>query len=226
MAAVEPLCIDAVHPLHAGRERRALALDDQVEMRVHQAPGDDPPAALEDLPSEQRQQELAFGVVGDDGRRPHAAHGDVVDPRRRELVAWDSWHGDEASCAQTRPGPPLRILHAYARESARSPWRRGPPGTVPAVSARPGSGRRGGQSPGAVDARSGGQRGLSPILCHGMARASGEGQAVRRRACGDTRSGLRRGSCSCSCSRSRGGSTISSALVPPTRCQTSWGSGT
>src|SRR5438093_1252906 len=48
--AVELLRIDAVHTLHAARERRELALDDEVQAGVHQAPSDDPPAALEHLP--------------------------------------------------------------------------------------------------------------------------------------------------------------------------------
>jgi hypothetical protein len=53
--AVELLRVRAVHALHPGGERREHALDDEVEVRVEQAPREDPPPALEDLAREERE---------------------------------------------------------------------------------------------------------------------------------------------------------------------------
>jgi len=80
---VELLRVGSVHPLHAGRQRPELALDDQMEMGVHQAPRDHPPAALENLSREQREHEPALGIGGEDRRRPDPADRDVEEPVRR-----------------------------------------------------------------------------------------------------------------------------------------------
>src|SRR5213080_225533 len=63
---VELLRVDAVHALHARRERRERALDDEMQVGVHQAPGEDPPASLQDLACEQTEQKAALVVVPND----------------------------------------------------------------------------------------------------------------------------------------------------------------
>jgi len=77
---VELLRVDAVHALHAGRERRERALDDEVQVCVHQAPGEDPPGSLQDLACEQTEQEEALVVVPNDRGGGDAKNRDVVRP--------------------------------------------------------------------------------------------------------------------------------------------------
>jgi hypothetical protein len=93
VAAVERLSMSAVHPLHPRRERREHALDDEVEVRVEQAPRDDPPLALDDLAGEEAEQEEAISIVTDDRDRVHAEDRHVVRADWREVAARDSRHG-------------------------------------------------------------------------------------------------------------------------------------
>jgi len=83
MPAVERLGMSAVHPLHHHRERRKHALDDEVEVRVEQAPRDDPPLPLDDLAGEEAEQEEAISIVTDDRSRVHAEDRHVVRTDRR-----------------------------------------------------------------------------------------------------------------------------------------------
>jgi hypothetical protein len=88
---VELLCVDAVHALHARRERRERALHDEMEVSVHQAPGKDPPASLQDLACEQPEQKEALVVAPDDRGGRDAEDRDVVRPVLRKVAARDSW---------------------------------------------------------------------------------------------------------------------------------------
>jgi len=92
MAPVELLRVRAVHALHPGRERRQHALDDEVEVRVHQAPGEDSPVAFEDLAREQAEEEAAVAVVADDRGRVDAQDRDVVHADGGKPASRDSWH--------------------------------------------------------------------------------------------------------------------------------------
>jgi hypothetical protein len=92
VAPIELLSVRPVHALHPRRQRRELALDDEVQVGVHQAPHEDPPAALRDLASEEREEEEPFAVVPDDGGRGDAENRHVVRPDRRKVAARDSRH--------------------------------------------------------------------------------------------------------------------------------------
>jgi hypothetical protein len=80
--AVELLRVRAVHALHPGRERREHAVDDEVEVRVEQAPRDHPPLPLDDLAGEESEQEEPVLIVADDRGRVHA------EDRHVERAGW------------------------------------------------------------------------------------------------------------------------------------------
>jgi hypothetical protein len=92
VATVELLRVDAVHPLHPRRQRGELALRDEVEVRVQEAPDEDAPAPLRDLAREEREQEEAVAVVADDPGGVHAEDRHVERAPGREPAAGDAWH--------------------------------------------------------------------------------------------------------------------------------------
>jgi hypothetical protein len=128
VAAVERLSMSAVHPLHPRRERREHALDDEVEVRVEQAPRDDPPLALDDLAGEEAEQEEAISIVTDDRDRVHAEDRHVVRADWREVAARDSRHGPRRyrrSAATARALRSLLLIRHRVRSASSGPLRGG-----------------------------------------------------------------------------------------------------
>jgi hypothetical protein len=128
---VELLRVDPVHALHAGRERRERTLDDEVQVRVHQAPGDDAPGSLHNLACEQAEQEDALVVVPNDRGGRDAEDRDVVRPVLWKAATRDSRHAPDASHARTRLRRFQPTCHATGTVSRRETRARRTAGTVP-----------------------------------------------------------------------------------------------
>jgi hypothetical protein len=83
VSPIELLRVDAVHPLHSGGERSEFALEDDMQVRIHQAPDEDAPGVLAHLSREQRQQQTPLRVIQDDPRRRDPQNRDVIRAGRR-----------------------------------------------------------------------------------------------------------------------------------------------
>jgi hypothetical protein len=111
VAAVEPDRVEAVQPLHAGRQLRLCRVDEDVEVVVEQAPGDDVPAVLPRHAVEELEPRLAIEVVEDDAPLLDAARDHVIPGGCRQLAARDSRHS--ATVPRRRDG----------RNPSKRPWR-------------------------------------------------------------------------------------------------------
>jgi hypothetical protein len=80
---VESLGVAAVQELHSGRELGPRALDDEVEVVVHQTEGVHTPAEALDRLCEQAEKEAAIIVVQVDRAPGDPARRHVVDPVRK-----------------------------------------------------------------------------------------------------------------------------------------------
>jgi hypothetical protein len=82
---VEPLRVQAREPVHAGRDPLALCLDQEMEVRVHQAPGMQPPSERAARPLQQQLESQPVGVVEANVLVAHAMRRDVEDAVLRKL---------------------------------------------------------------------------------------------------------------------------------------------
>jgi hypothetical protein len=81
---VESLRVDAVEAVHTARHVFELGLDDQVEVIVEQAVGDDGPAGACGRVDEETHPAQAVDVVDDDRHPRDAADSDVEDAGGRK----------------------------------------------------------------------------------------------------------------------------------------------
>jgi hypothetical protein len=87
VAAVERQRVGAVQAVYAVGEAPELGLEDEVVVGGHQAEGVAAPVLPVDFRGEEAQEEPALVVVEEDRRARDSSRGDVVDARRRELLA-------------------------------------------------------------------------------------------------------------------------------------------
>ena len=69
MAAVKGLRIDLVQATHSDDQIGLWGFEQQVVVVVHETPGIAAPALLVDLLGKERDEALAFPVIGEDGSR-------------------------------------------------------------------------------------------------------------------------------------------------------------
>jgi hypothetical protein len=92
VAAVEADRMQAVQPLHPGRQLRLVRVDEQVEVVVEQVPAHDPPAvAARDL-DEELEPRFAIAVVLHDRPLLDATADHVVPGGARQLRPRDPRH--------------------------------------------------------------------------------------------------------------------------------------
>ncbi|MCP9487134.1 MAG: hypothetical protein MSC30_14895 [Gaiellaceae bacterium MAG52_C11] len=92
VAAVESHRVEAVQPMHPGRELRLRRPDDEMEVVRHQRPDEHAPAeAQPDLP-ELPPPVIAVTSIQDDRLPRDPACGDVVDRWCREVGSSSAWH--------------------------------------------------------------------------------------------------------------------------------------
>jgi hypothetical protein len=91
-AAVEALGIRTAESMHAGRDPLPRRLDQQVEVRAHQAPGVNAPCEGPRDAPEEKPKALAVDVVEDDVSSRDAARGDVEDAVVREVRSGEAGH--------------------------------------------------------------------------------------------------------------------------------------
>jgi hypothetical protein len=101
--AVEPLGVGAVDEPHPGGERVATALDDDVEVIVHDAVRLDAPPVPSSRAEEPANECAPIGVVEHDRAAGDAARRDVEDAFVRESAAREARHGRDGSGGAARP---------------------------------------------------------------------------------------------------------------------------
>lgn len=95
---VEALRVDACEPVHCCRHPLLLRLDQQMEVRAHQAPGMQLPFELRRHASEKHPEAVAVEVVPEHEAAGNAPGGDVEDPVFAERGSRDARH-DETTVA-------------------------------------------------------------------------------------------------------------------------------
>jgi hypothetical protein len=90
---IESLRVDAVEAVHTARDVLELGLDDQVEVIVEQAVGDDGPAEACGRVGEETHPAQAVDVVDDDRHPRDAADSDVEGAGGRKNATRQARHG-------------------------------------------------------------------------------------------------------------------------------------
>jgi hypothetical protein len=93
VSLVEPLRVDAVEAVHTGGDVVELGLDDQVEVIVEQAVGEDCPAEARGRVGEEAHPAPPIHVVDDDRHPRDAAHGEVEDAGGGKNATRQARHG-------------------------------------------------------------------------------------------------------------------------------------